>query len=83
MDTRQSGTGPSLALPEAHATAINCLRWHPTAEHLLLSASHDPHILLHDLRQLAQPLFTFTGHSLQSRCSGVLVVCGCGWWEGK
>ncbi|GAB4817375.1 hypothetical protein N2152v2_004421 [Parachlorella kessleri] len=56
VDTRQAEDAASYKLADAHSTAINCLRWHPSGDHLLLSTSHDPHILLHDLRQPSQPL---------------------------
>lgn len=64
VDTRQSpGAGASLVLEEVHSSVINCLRWHPSDANLLLSTSNDPHILLHDLRNPSQPLFTLLGHS--------------------
>ena len=62
-------TGASLAIHDAHSTATNCLRWHPASEHLLLSASHDPAILLHDLRNPSQPLHRLAGHAQGARCA--------------
>lgn len=59
--------GPSVAIEGTHATAINCLRWHPGSSHMALSASHDPAILLHDIRQPVQPLHRFLGHSTAAR----------------
>lgn len=59
--------GASLAVPSGHGTATNCLRWHPASEHLLLSASHDPAILLHDLRSPGQPLHRLLGHAPGAR----------------
>ncbi len=61
-------SGPSLSIEGAHATAINCLRWSPSSAHVLLSASHDPAILLHDIRQPGQPLHRLVGHSPAARC---------------
>lgn len=52
----------SLCIEDAHDTAINVVQWHPTHEHLLMSASHDSGIRLHDIRLPQQPLFTFCGH---------------------
>ncbi len=59
--------GASLAVPSGHGSATNCLRWHPASEHLLLSASHDPAILLHDLRSPGQPLHRLLGHATGAR----------------
>ena len=56
-----------MEIDGAHGSAINCLRWHPASDHLLLTASHDPHILLHDIRSPAQPLHRFTGHAQAPR----------------
>ncbi|KAL4448255.1 hypothetical protein ABPG75_005474 [Micractinium tetrahymenae] len=71
-DTRQSpSAGACLAIRGAHGTAINCLRWHPASEHLLLSASHDPAILLHDLRSPGQPLHRLLGHAPAARISQI------------
>ena len=58
-----SPAGASLAIEGAHATAVNCLRWSPASEHQVLSASHDPALLLHDLRAPGQPLHRFVGHA--------------------
>jgi WD40 repeat protein len=65
VDTRvqqNSGSG-SLVLEGEHSTAINHIHWSPTSENLLLSASHDPNLLLHDLRKPNTALFSYTGHS--------------------
>lgn len=60
-DLRQADPG-SLRIENAHGSAINVVQWHPTNEHLLMSASHDRGICLHDIRAPQQPLFTFVGH---------------------
>jgi len=70
-DTRESTTSTNstkaaIAIVDSHSTAINSLRWHPSNPNLLLTASHDPHILIHDLRNTTLPLFTLTGHILPS-----------------
>lgn len=49
-------------LQDAHASEINVVEWSPTNENLFLSASHDPQILIHDIRSLAQPLHRLSGH---------------------
>jgi WD40 repeat protein len=67
-DTRESTTSTkaAIAIVDSHSSAINSLRWHPSNPNLLLTASHDPHILIHDLRNTTLPLFTLTGHILPS-----------------
>ncbi|GAQ92367.1 hypothetical protein KFL_009950020 [Klebsormidium nitens] len=60
-DLRLADPG-SLCIENAHNSAINVVQWHPTNEHLLMSASHDRGICLHDIRATQQPLFTFVGH---------------------
>jgi WD40 repeat protein len=63
VDARQApSSGASLAVEGAAASALNCLRWHPASPHVLLSASHDPAVLLHDLRSPGQPLHRLLGH---------------------
>ena len=59
--------GAAVLIAGAHGSATNCLRWHPSCEHLALSASHDPAILLHDLRCTAQPLHRLLGHATAAR----------------
>lgn len=69
IDSREStttSTKAAIAIVDSHSTAINCLRWHPSNPNLLLTASHDPHILIHDLRNTSLPLFTLSGHILPS-----------------
>ena len=55
--------GASLVIADAHGSAVNVVRWHPSLDHLLLSASNDPHLLLHDLRSPSAPLYRFSGHA--------------------
>jgi len=67
-DTRVVGnsgqTGRNgLVLEGEHLTTINHIRWSPASEHLILSASHDPSLLLHDLRKPVSALFRYSGHS--------------------
>ena len=51
------------AIEDAHDQAVNSVRWHPTDDHLVLSASFDRRIRLFDLRRIsAGPLFEYTGH---------------------
>jgi WD40 repeat protein len=68
VDTRIEGnSGPTggggLVLEGVHSTTINHIRWSPASEHVFLSASHDPAILLHDLRKPETALFSYIGHS--------------------
>ncbi|KAG7670830.1 hypothetical protein KSW81_004263 [Nannochloris sp. 'desiccata'] len=68
VDTRASRNngqngGAGLVLEGDHLTTINHIRWSPASEHLLLSASHDPTLLLHDLRKPETALFRYSGHS--------------------
>ncbi|KAL4857638.1 Histone-binding protein [Chlorella vulgaris] len=88
VDSRLApAAGASLVIEGSHATALNCLRWHPTSDHLLLTCSHDPAILLHDLRSPAQPLHRLRGHAPGPRIAsmyqpafvagGAAVATGC------
>ena len=70
--------GPALAIAGAHGTAVNVLRWSPASEHLVLSASHDPAILVHDLRRAAEPLHRLAGHAPgggTARIAGIYQPC--------
>ena len=80
--------GASVVVEGAHGTAVNVLQWRPASPHLLLSASHDPAIVLHDLRSPGQPLHRLLGHappgirisSIYQPCfvgGGAAVVTGC------
>ena len=79
LDIREGGslgstsgsTSDGIVLDGFHSTTINCVRWSPVSEHLLLSASHDPNLVLHDLRKPDTALYTFTGHSMQSRIKSI------------
>lgn len=52
-----------ILLDGQHTTTVNCVRWNPLHEHMLLSASHDDHIAIHDCRKSgAGALFKLTGH---------------------
>jgi WD40 repeat protein len=88
VDSRLApAAGASLVIEGSHSTALNCLRWHPTSDHLLLTCSHDPAILLHDLRSPAQPLHRLRGHAPGPRIAsmyqpafvagGAAVATGC------
>jgi hypothetical protein len=46
---------------------MNCLRWHPCDEHILVSSSHDPAMLVHDIRNLSRPLHALLGHATKAR----------------
>jgi WD40 repeat protein len=48
--------------PGAHTSAINCVKWHPTNPHWLVSSSFDAEIPVHDLRKFGEPLYHFSGH---------------------
>ena len=77
-DIREHSTSAGqLVLENVHRTAINCLRWSPSSEYLILSASHDPSLLVHDIRKPDQPLFAFSGHSppQKHRLQGILQPC--------
>lgn len=72
VDVREGpASGSGLVIEDAHATAINCLRWSPGDAHLILTASNDPSLLLHDLRSPAQSLHTFLGHVTKPRAKGI------------
>ena len=62
-DARVGERGLRAALEGAHPYAINFVEWHPTQEHVLLSAGFAPAVLLHDLRKPGAPLFSFQGHT--------------------
>ncbi|PSC70328.1 WD repeat-containing 32 [Micractinium conductrix] len=72
VDSRQpTSTGPCFAIEGAHGSAINCLRWHPSEQHLLLSSSHDPAALVQDLRSPGQPLHRLLGHAQGARVGSI------------
>lgn len=52
----------TLSLSGCHLSPVNSVEWHPTNPHLLLSASHDPTLVLHDIRFPFQPLHNLRGH---------------------
>lgn len=66
VDTRTGGAS-SLTIPNAADSVVNTLRWSPADPHLLLTASHDPAVVLHDLRRPGQPLHRLLGHSPLTR----------------
>lgn len=69
---QNSTTGSEgIVLDGFHSTTVNCLRWSPAAEYLLLSASHDPTLVLHDLRRPDTALYTFIGHSTLPRIKNI------------
>lgn len=70
VDVREPGTQATV-LEGGHSTPVNCVRWSPGNEYVLLSASHDPHILVHDLRCPAQALHALVGHSQQPRLKAI------------
>lgn len=68
-DMREApGAGAGICLPHAHGAAVNCLRWHPSEEHTLLSAAAEPAAHLWDLRAPALPLHALVGH-IMGRCA--------------
>eukprot|EP00887_Chlorella_sp_A99_P004293 scaffold15.g4293.t1 len=75
VDARASpgsaGGGAGLVIDGAHGSVVNCLRWHPQDEQLLLSTSFDPAILVHDLRSPGRPLFALQGHSPLPRLGSI------------
>lgn len=78
-DARKPGAAAAACLQDAHGAAINCLRWHPAAEHQLLSAAAEPAAHLWDLRAPGRPLHALVGH-IGSRCGfslmqGICVPC--------
>ncbi|KAI5076003.1 hypothetical protein GOP47_0008068 [Adiantum capillus-veneris] len=52
----------SLCIDTADPTGVNVVEWCPFQEHLLLSASKDPEISLHDIRNTKEPLYKLSGH---------------------
>jgi WD40 repeat protein len=67
-DTRCSpdsyGTDGEILLDGRHTTTVNCIRWNPLQEHMLLSSSHDSHISIHDIRKPGdEPVFKLLGHA--------------------
>lgn len=68
-DMRETpGAGAGICLPHAHGAAVNCLRWHPSEQHALLSAAAEPAAHLWDLRAPALPLHALIGH-IAGRCA--------------
>ena len=63
-------------LPHAHGAAVNCLRWHPLEQHMLLSAAAEPAAHLWDLRAPALPLHALIGHIAGRHASRVLACAG-------
>lgn len=66
VDTRNSN-GSQQTIEGAHDGCVNCVRWHPSREHLLVSSGTDPCLHLWDLRHSHEPLYTFQGHTHMSR----------------
>lgn len=54
----------TLKLSTAHKTAMSMVEWSPASESVLLSASLDPQVYLHDIRNPRKSLFwhTLDGH---------------------
>ncbi|GBG86227.1 hypothetical protein CBR_g41132 [Chara braunii] len=52
----------AVSIEGAHQSAANVVAWHPSMDNILMSASLDPHIYLHDIRSTAVPLFRLSGH---------------------
>ncbi|KAJ7533464.1 hypothetical protein O6H91_13G050500 [Diphasiastrum complanatum] len=52
----------TLNIHDTHASGINVVEWNPCDENMLLSASNDPHLLLHDIRNHLEPLHKLIGH---------------------
>lgn len=61
LDLRQSKSC-TLTIESDHYTGVNVVEWCPSQEHLFLSASKDPGILLYDVRSPEQPLYKLQGH---------------------
>ncbi|MCO5610604.1 hypothetical protein L7F22_064843 [Adiantum nelumboides] len=63
----------TLSIDTADATGVNVVEWCPSQEHLLLSASKDPEISLHDIRSSKEPLYKLNGHvnPKVQRCSQI------------
>lgn len=67
VDTRDS-SGIAQTIEGAHDGCVNCVRWHPSNQRMLASTGTDPYLRLWDLRQTQQPVHSFQGHTLKSRC---------------
>lgn len=73
QQTSSASSTAAMAIKETHSTAINCVAWSPSNEYVLLSSSHDPHILLHDIRRTTQPLVKMSGHASPNRRVGSIL----------
>jgi WD40 repeat protein len=73
-DTRSSANTASQSVKDAHVRAINSVVWHPTQDHVLLSASFDPEMHLYDLRHAATPLHVL-GTSISHTASAIYHPC--------
>jgi hypothetical protein len=72
VDARAGARGAAALEAGRHASAASCVRWSPAAGvHLLLSASHDPCMLLHDARRPGAPLAALRGHVAGARAQGM------------
>eukprot|EP01102_Stenamoeba_stenopodia_P021412 TRINITY_DN8625_c1_g3_i1.p1 TRINITY_DN8625_c1_g3~~TRINITY_DN8625_c1_g3_i1.p1 ORF type:complete len:320 (+),score=58.07 TRINITY_DN8625_c1_g3_i1:54-962(+) len=86
VDKRQDGGDASIKIENAHNLAVNSVSFHPTNEHLLLSAGFDSIIRLWDTRRPVKadgtpnPLFLLKGHvsPLLKRTSSIYHPCFCG-----
>ncbi len=68
----------AATLSGAHASAVNTLRWSDEAPHLLLSASNDPTMLLHDVRKMSAPVHHLKGHAAgSSRARSIIQPAFC------
>ena len=69
-DTRDSPS-TSLLIHDAHEFVVNCLRFHPTKLHLLLSTSFGGLVKLWDLRKIMHPVQTYRGHLKKERTTSI------------
>jgi hypothetical protein len=72
VDARAGARGAAALEAGRHASAASCVRWSPAAGvHVLLSASADPCMLLHDARRPGAPLAALRGHVAGARAKGM------------
>lgn len=77
QDCRSPGSTLSFSVSQ---TAAHTLRWNPWNEHMLFIASHDPDIVVFDVRKHDSPVHRLTGHASGTRISSLyqpqFVDCG-------
>ena len=82
VDIRVHGDGCDLALAEQHTSTINCVRWSPRDEHLIVSASNDAYMVLHDVRKPDMAVYRFAIGAGGKRVKGIYQPCFVGGGRG-